>query len=65
MENHRTAVIWFGVAAAIVIAIAYVTTLNGTNVRTEAHNAPAGTVGLARPHAPLDRAPGQELPANR
>lgn len=62
MEQHRAAVIWFGIAVAIVIALAYVTMLNGTNVRTVAHNAPAGTVGLARPHPPLDRAPGKELP---
>lgn len=49
MEQIRMAVILFGVAVAIVIAIAYVTTLHDTRIHT-ASNAPAGTVGLAKPH---------------
>ncbi|WP_128921333.1 hypothetical protein [Bradyrhizobium nanningense] len=64
MDYNRTAVIWFGVAVAIVITLAYITTLNSTHIRT-VQNTPAGTVGLARPHPPIDRAPGQELPARQ
>ena len=64
MNAHRTAVILFGVAVAIVIGIASVTTLDRAHMR-KAGSAPADTIGLARPHKPLDRGPGQALPAHR
>jgi hypothetical protein len=63
--EHRRAVILFGIALAIAIAIASVTTLERTDTRIASNGAPAGTTGLARPHHPLDRAPGQEIPAHQ
>jgi hypothetical protein len=66
MNEHRIAVILFGIALAIVIAIASVTTLDRADTTRIANNgAPAGTTGLARPHPPLDRAPGEATPARR
>ena len=66
MNEHRRAVILFGLAVAIVIAVASVTTLDRATTHKKVSNeAPAGTTGLARPHQPLDRAPGQAIPAHR
>jgi hypothetical protein len=63
--EHRTAVILFGVALAITILIASVTTLERTETRIASNGSPAGTTGLARPHHPLDRAPGEAIPAHQ
>jgi hypothetical protein len=63
--QHRTAVILFGIALAIAIAIASVTTLERTYTRIASNGTPAGTTGLARPHHPLDRAPGEAIPAHQ
>jgi hypothetical protein len=65
MNEHRRAVILFGLAVAIVIAIASVTTLDRATTHKINNEAPAGTMGLARPHQPLDRAPGQAIAAHR
>ena len=65
MNEHRRAVILFGLAVAIVIAVASVTTLDRATIHKVSNEAPAGTTGLARPHHPLDRAPGQAIPAHR
>jgi hypothetical protein len=65
MNEHRRAVILFGFAVAIVIAIASVTTLDRATTHKVSNEAPAGTTGLTRPHQPLDRAPGQAIPAQR
>jgi hypothetical protein len=65
MNEHRTAVILFGVALAIVIALASVTTLDRRDTRIASNGAPGGTTGLAKPHQPLDRAPGEAIPTRR
>jgi hypothetical protein len=59
MNEHRRAVILFGLAVAIVIAVASVTTLDRATTHNVSNEAPARTTGLARPHHALDRAPGQ------
>jgi hypothetical protein len=61
MNEHRTALVWFAVALAITIMVASVTTLEHVNTHTVSNDAPPGTTGLARPHPPLDRAPGEEI----
>ena len=61
MTAHRRAVILFGIALAVVIAIAFVTTLDRKDTRMATNEAP-GTTGLARPHQPINRAPGQATP---
>lgn len=58
MTNHRTALIVFAVALAVVLIAATITTLENVNTRVASNETPPGTIGLARPHPPLDRAPG-------
>jgi hypothetical protein len=65
MSDHRTAVILFGIAVAIVIGLAAVTTWDRKDTLTASNEAPAGATGLARPHPPLDRAPGEAIPNHR
>ena len=65
MNEHRKAVILFGIALAVVIALASVTTLDRSDIRIASDGAPAGTMGLAKPHQSLDRAQGQAIPAHR
>ena len=62
MDSHRTALILFAVALAVALVAASVTTLEHVNTREASNDTPLGTTGLARPHAPLDSAPGEALP---
>ena len=63
MSEHRTALALFALALAVVIVVASVTTLE--RVSTQRDNAPPGTIGLAKPHQPIDRAPGEPLSQDR
>jgi hypothetical protein len=56
-RSHRTAVALF--AVAVIIAAAFITTFESIGSRHVSNEAQPGTIGLARPHAPLDRAPGE------
>jgi hypothetical protein len=62
MNQHRTALVLFAVALAVVIVVASVTTLERVNTHRVSNDAPPGTTGLAKPHQPLDRAPGEPIP---
>jgi len=44
------------------IIVAAITTLNRVDTRQASNVSPPGTTGLARPHPPLDKAPGVPLP---
>ncbi|SDI10709.1 hypothetical protein SAMN05216338_101798 [Bradyrhizobium sp. Rc2d] len=59
--NDRVALALSAVALAIAIVVASTVTLERVNTRTASNDAPPGTVGLARPHPPLDRAPGEPI----
>ena len=59
-NNHRTAIILFAVAVIIAIVAAF-TTLEWADTRTANNETPPGTTGLAKPHPPLDRSPGQPV----
>jgi hypothetical protein len=63
-NSHRTAVILFAFAMLIAILAAFVTTLERIDTRTANNETPPGTTGLAKPHPPLDRAPGQPVLGN-
>ena len=63
-NNHRTALILFAVAVAIAILAAAVTTFERIETRTANNETPPGTMGLAKPRPPLDRAPGQPVVGN-
>jgi hypothetical protein len=62
-NSHRTTVILFAVAIIIAMLTAFVTTLE-VDTRTANNETPPGTTGLAKPHPPLDRAPGQPVLGN-
>jgi hypothetical protein len=59
-NNHRAAIILFAVAVIIAIVAAF-TTLEWADTRTANNETPPGTTGLAKPHPPLDRSPGQPV----
>jgi hypothetical protein len=65
MNEHRTALALFAVALAIAVVVASVTTLERVNTHKMSDNAAPGTTGLAKPHPPLDRAPGEPIPKER
>lgn len=64
-NSHRNAVVLFGVSMIIAILAAFVTTLERVDTRMANNETPPGATGLARPHPPLDRAPGQPVLGNR
>jgi hypothetical protein len=60
-HDYRTGVLLFAVAVTIAILAAFVTTFERVDTRTANNQTPPGTTGLAKPHPPLDRAPGQPV----
>lgn len=60
-NSHRTAIVLFALAVTIATIAALVTTFERVDTRTASNETPPGTTGLAKPHAPLDRAPGQSV----
>ena len=60
-NNHRTAVTTFAVALTLALIAAFVTTAEQVDIKHANNEAQPGTIGLARPHAPLDRAPGEPV----
>jgi hypothetical protein len=65
MKEYRTALVWFAVALFVAVAAAFATTFERVNTRKVSDDAPAGTIGLARHHEPLDRAPGVPITKDR
>ena len=63
-NGHRTAVVLFAVAVIVAMLAALVTTVERIDTRTASNASPPGTTGLAKPHPPLDRAPGQPVSGN-
>jgi hypothetical protein len=57
-NSHRTVIALFAILIIATVA-AFAATVADT--RTANNQIPPGTMGLAKPHAPLDRAPGQPL----
>jgi hypothetical protein len=51
----------FAAILAVAIIAAFITTLDGVDTRHASDIPQPGTIGLARPHAPLDRAPGEPV----
>jgi hypothetical protein len=51
----------FAAVVAIVIIAAFATTIHRVDTRQTSRDLPAGTIGLARPHPPLDRSPGEPI----
>jgi hypothetical protein len=63
-NSHRNTVVLFAVSMIVAILAAFVTTLERIDTRTAYNETPPGATGLARPHPPLDRAPGQSVLGN-
>jgi hypothetical protein len=61
MNEHRTALVLFAVALGAVVAVASVTTVERIHTRRVSNDAMPGTIGLAKPHPQLDRAPGEPI----
>jgi hypothetical protein len=51
----------FAVILAVAIIAAFITTLEGVDTRHANNVTQPGTIGLAKPHPPLDRAPGEPV----
>ena len=63
-NSHRTAVVLFAVAVIIAVLAATVTTFERVDTRTASNETPPGTMGLAKPRPPLDRAPDRPVIGN-
>jgi hypothetical protein len=61
MNAHQMALVLFAVTLGGVIAMASVTTSERIHARQASNDAVPGTIGLAKPHIQLDRAPGEPL----
>ena len=59
-KSHRTAMAIFAVILAVAIIAAFITTI-GVDTKQASNDGQPGTIGLARPHQPLDRAPGEPV----
>ncbi len=57
-NNHRNAVTIFALAVVVVVIVAFVTTFRDINTTRVSNEAQPGTIGLARSHPPIERAPG-------
>jgi hypothetical protein len=60
-KSHRIAVAIFAIILAAAMIVAAITTLEGVETRHASNVAQPGTIGLAKPHPPLDRAPGEAV----
>jgi hypothetical protein len=60
-NTRRTAVTIFAVALTFALIAAFIATLEHVDIRLANEEAQPGTIGLAKPHAPLDRAPGEPV----
>ncbi|MEK9281834.1 hypothetical protein MTR72_19740 [Bradyrhizobium sp. ISRA442] len=60
-NNHRTAIAFSAIAVIVALVAAFATTFERVGTRKVDNETPPGTMGLAKPHAPLDRAPDQPI----
>jgi uncharacterized membrane protein AbrB (regulator of aidB expression) len=62
-DRHARAVIMaiFAVILAVAIIAAFITTLEGVDTRHASNVTQPGSIGLAKPHPPLDRALGEPV----
>ena len=62
-DRHARAAVMaiFAVILAVAIMAAFITTLEGIDTRHAGNVTQPGTTGLAKPHPPLDRAPGEPV----
>ena len=63
-NSYRSAVVLFAVAVIIAVLAATVTTFERADTRTASNETPPGTMGLAKPRSPLDRAASRPVLGN-
>ena len=51
----------FAIVVAVAIIAAFTATIHGVDTRQISSDLPPGTIGLAHPHPPLDKAPGEAV----
>ena len=59
-RTHVTLAIFAVIAAAAIIA-AFAATIDRVDTRQTSSDLPPGTIGLAHPHPPLDKGPGEAV----
>lgn len=59
-RTHTTLAIFAVIVAAVIIA-AFAATIHRVDTRQTSSDLPPGTIGLAHPHPPLDKAPGEPV----
>jgi hypothetical protein len=59
-RTHETLAI-FAVIVAVVIFAAFAATIDRVDTRLTSSDLPPGTIGLAHPHPPLDKGPGNPV----
>jgi hypothetical protein len=57
----RLSVLTFAGLLVAIVTLAFVTTLDRVEVKTAHTDQPPGTIGLAHPHPPLQRAPNEPI----
>jgi hypothetical protein len=60
-DQNRTTLVLSAIALAVAIVVASTITMERVNMPAVSNDAAPGTVGLARPHPPLDRAAGEPI----
>lgn len=61
--NAHLTVMAFAILVVAIVVLAFITTINRVEVRTASTEHVPGTTGLAHPHPPLQRAPGEPMRA--
>jgi hypothetical protein len=62
MSKHRATLAMFAAALAVAIVMAFATTLRDVDTRVADSETPPGTIGLAKPHQPLEAWPHRATP---
>jgi hypothetical protein len=62
-DRHARAAVMavFAIVLSAVMIAAFITTIEDIDPRHVSNGAPPGTIGLAKPHPPLDKAPGEPV----
>jgi len=60
-NSHGVAVAIFAIILAAAMILAAITTLEDVDTRHANNETQPGTTGLAQPHPPLDKAPGEAV----
>lgn len=61
LRRDRVAATLVAIFVIVAIVIAFAITVERSGIRLASNDQPAGASGMARPHPPLDRAPGEPL----